>query len=145
VWSSIRSILDSNYQTYLDDYIDGKLAHTDNVEFEGCEYCRLRGRGKFKLHPDSLYLYFKDAMYIINVWGLIHNIRFLYRMFKDLRSNGYDIVIVGKSRIWHQKSTRNLYNLYDSYELYFYYTVSLIRFLFSLLCMEEVCVLSVWI
>jgi len=41
--------------------VDGNLAHTGNVEFEGCEYCRLRGRGKFKLHPDSLYLYFKDG------------------------------------------------------------------------------------
>ncbi len=36
-------------------------------------------------------------MYIINVRELIHNIRFLYRMFKDLRSNGYDILIVGKA------------------------------------------------
>ena len=45
----------------MDEYVDGKLAHTGNVEFEGCEYCRLRGRGKFKLHPGSLYLYFKDG------------------------------------------------------------------------------------
>jgi len=45
----------------MDEYVDGKLAHTGNVEFEGCEYCRLRGRGKFKIHPGSLYLYFKDG------------------------------------------------------------------------------------
>jgi len=50
-----------DFQTYLDEYVDGKLAHTGNVEFEGCEYCRLRGRGKFKIHPGSLFLYLKDG------------------------------------------------------------------------------------
>ena len=62
------------YQTYLDEYVDGEVeakeeyvvdsweeAPVGNVEFEGCEYCRLRGSGKFKLHPGSLFLYLKDG------------------------------------------------------------------------------------
>ena len=63
-----------DFQTSLDEYVDGEVeakeeyvvnseeeAPVGNVEFEGCEYCRLRGRGKFKLHPDSLFIYFKDG------------------------------------------------------------------------------------
>ena len=74
MWSGIRGALDSNYQTYLDEYMDGEVeakeehvvdsgegAPIGNVEFEGCEYCRLMGRGKFKLHPGSLFIYFKDG------------------------------------------------------------------------------------
>jgi len=107
-------------QTYLDEYMDGEVeakeeyvvdsweeAPVGNVEFEGCEYCGLRGRGKFTLHPDSLFLYFKDGRLkaiadIDHVYdkcreGLKENIRFLYRMLGDFKSRGFDAVVVGKA------------------------------------------------
>jgi len=109
-----------DYQTYLDEYMDGEVeakeeyvvdswgeAPVGNVEFEGCEYCRLRGRGKFKLHPGSLFLYFKDGRLkaitdIDHVYdkcreGLKENIIFLYRMLGDFKSMGYDVAILGKA------------------------------------------------
>ena len=82
-------------------------APVGNAEFEGCEYCRLRGRGKFKLYPGSIFLYFKDGRLrvladIDHVYhkcreGLKENIVFLYRMFKDLRSIGFDVAVVSKA------------------------------------------------
>jgi len=61
-------------QTYLDEYMDGEVktkeeyvvdseeeAPVGNVELEGCEYCRLRSRRKFTLHPGSVFIYFKDG------------------------------------------------------------------------------------
>jgi hypothetical protein len=39
-------------QTYK--YVDGKLAHTGNVEFEGCEYCRVRREGSLSSSIHSI-------------------------------------------------------------------------------------------
>jgi len=56
------------------------------------------GRGKFKLHPGSLFIYFKDGRLkaiadIDHVYhkcreGLKENIRFLYRMLEILSLGG---------------------------------------------------------
>jgi len=109
-----------DYQTYLDEYMDGEVeakeeyvvdseeeAPVGNVELEECEYCRLRGRGKFKIHPGSVFVYFKDGRLkaiadIDHVYdkcreGLKENIRFLYRMLGDFKSRGFDAVVVGKA------------------------------------------------
>jgi len=76
----------------------------------------LRGRGKFKLHPGAVYLYLKDGKIRVSAdmdyvyqncrRGLIQNIRFLYRMFNDFRSSGYDVVIVEKA---YDDSLKNMY------------------------------------
>ena len=99
--------MDGEVEAKEEYVVDSGEAPVGNVEFEGCEYCRLRGRGKFKLHPDSLYLYFKDGRLkaiadIDHVYDkcredLKENVRFLYRMLGDFKSRGFDAVVVGKA------------------------------------------------
>ena len=68
-----------------------------------CQYC---GGVTFKLHSGSVYLYVRDGklkaladMKIYNGCreGLKENIRFLYRMFNNLKSRRLDVLIVGKA------------------------------------------------
>jgi|GEM_PF-532197 len=105
-------------QTSLDRYTeDGEIvevgeecigeAPISSVEVEGCGYCRLRGEGRYKLHPGALNLYYKDGglkamadldhVYGKCREGLKENIRFLYRVLRDLKSRGFDAVVVGKA------------------------------------------------
>jgi len=72
-----------------------------------CEYCGLKGRGRYTLHAGSIFLYVKDGKQkvladIDHVYhkcreGLIDNIVFLYRMMCELKSKGYNVLVVGKS------------------------------------------------
>jgi hypothetical protein len=76
-------------------------------ESHGCEYCCLKGRGRYTLHAGSIFLYVKDGKLkaladIDHVYhkcreGLIDNIGFLYSMMCELRSKGYNVVVVGKA------------------------------------------------
>jgi hypothetical protein len=97
----------------LDEYIE------ENVEVEEetvgetdtkpskCNYCILKEMEKYIFHPGSIFLYVKDGKLkvladIDHVYykcreGLIDNIVFLYSMMCVLRSNGYNVVVVGKA------------------------------------------------
>jgi len=76
-------------------------------ESHGCEYCCLRGRGRYTLHAGSIFLYVKDGELkaladIDHVFhkcreGLRENIVFLYRMMCEFKSKGYDVLVVGKA------------------------------------------------
>ncbi|MCL7397073.1 MAG: hypothetical protein LZ167_06635, partial [Thaumarchaeota archaeon] len=76
-------------------------------ELHVCEYCCLKGRGRYTLHAGSIFLYVKDRKLkaladIDHVYykcreGLIDNIGFLYSMMCELKSKGYDVVVVGKA------------------------------------------------
>ncbi|MCL7383018.1 MAG: hypothetical protein LZ174_01800, partial [Thaumarchaeota archaeon] len=73
----------------------------------GCEYCSLKSRGRYTLHAGSIFLYVKDIKLkaladIDHVHhkcreGMINNISFLYSMMCELRSRGYDVLVVGKA------------------------------------------------
>jgi len=105
-------------QTSLDRYTeDGEIvevgeecigeAPISSVEVEGCGYCMLRDEGRYKLHPGALYLYYKDGELkaiadLDHVYGkcregLKENIRFLHGVLRDLKSRGFDAVVVGKA------------------------------------------------
>ena len=97
----------------MDEYIE------ENVEVEEetvgetdtkpskCNYCILKEMEKYIFHPGSIFLYVKDGKLkvladIYHVYykcreGLIDNIVFLYSMMCELRSNGYNVVVVGKA------------------------------------------------
>jgi len=97
----------------LDEYIE------ENVEVEEetvgetdtkpnkCNYCILKEMEKYIFHPGSIFLYVKDGKLkvladIDHVYykcreGLIDNIVFLYSMMCELRSKGYNVVVVGKA------------------------------------------------
>jgi hypothetical protein len=72
-----------------------------------CNYCVLKDVKKYILHPGSIFLYVKDGKLktladIDHVYhkcreGLIDNIVFLYRVMCELRSNGYNVLVVGKA------------------------------------------------
>jgi len=78
-----------------------------SVEAGECRYCSLMDEGRYKLHPGALNLYYKDERLkaiadLDHVYdkcreGLKENIRFLYRMMRDLKSKGFDAVVVGKA------------------------------------------------
>jgi len=67
----------------------------------------LRGSGKFKLHPGSFSLYFRDGglrvladidhVFHKCMRGLKENIVFLDGVFNYLRSRGYYVAVVGKA------------------------------------------------
>jgi hypothetical protein len=73
----------------------------------GCEYCSLKSRERYTLHAGSIFLYVKDRklMALADIdhvhhkrrEGMIDNISFLYSMMCELRSKGYDVVVVGKA------------------------------------------------
>jgi hypothetical protein len=73
-------------------------------ELHGCEYCGLKGRGRYILHAGSIFLYVKDGkmkaladidyVYYKCRDGLIDNIGFLYSMMCEFKSKGYDVVVV---------------------------------------------------
>ena len=99
-----------NSQVSLDDYVRGGEyvgeASMTSIETGKCGFCRLWGKW-FKLHPGAIYLYVRDGEIRVSAdmdyvykncrKGLRDNIRFLYRMFKDFKASGYDVVIVGKA------------------------------------------------
>jgi hypothetical protein len=72
-----------------------------------CNYCVLKNVKKYILHPGSIFLYVKDGKLkaladIDHVYhkcreGLIDNIVFLYRVMCELKSNGYNVLVVGKA------------------------------------------------
>jgi hypothetical protein len=67
----------------------------------------LKSRGRYTLHTGSIFLYIKDGELkaladIDHVYGkcsggLRENIVFLYSMMCELKSKGYDVVVVGKA------------------------------------------------
>jgi hypothetical protein len=67
----------------------------------------LKSRRRYTLHPGSISLYVKDGklkvladidhVYYKCRGGLIDNIGFLYSMMCELKSKGYDVVVVGKA------------------------------------------------
>jgi len=107
-------------QTTLDEYYTlDEHVERETVEVEDetvgepdtkpskCNYCVLKDVKKYILHPGSIFLYVKDGKLktladIDHVYhkcreGLIDNIVFLYRVMCELRSNGYNVLVVGKS------------------------------------------------
>jgi hypothetical protein len=76
----------------------------DIPEPDGCNYCSLKGKGVFLLHPGFMYLYVRDGEVRVladkSVYcksGLMENIGFLYRMFNELCSRGYSVAVVCKA------------------------------------------------
>jgi hypothetical protein len=67
----------------------------------------LKGRERYTLHAGSIFLYVRNGRLkaladIDHVFhkcreGLIDNIGFLYSMMCELKSKGYDVVVVGKA------------------------------------------------
>jgi hypothetical protein len=67
----------------------------------------LKGRGRYTLHLGSIFLYVKDGelkvladidhVYYKCREGLIDNIGLLYKMICELKSKGYNVVVVGKA------------------------------------------------
>jgi hypothetical protein len=107
-------------QTSLDEYytLDEHVEkETVEVEEEAvgepdtkpskCNYCVLKDMEKYIFHPGAVSLYVKDGKLkvladIDHVYykcreGLIDNIGFLYSMMCELKSNGYNVVVIGKA------------------------------------------------
>jgi hypothetical protein len=101
-------------QTSLDEYytLDEHREEEETVEESDtkpckCNYCILKEMKKYIFHPGSIFLYFKDGE--LRVLGdidhvyhkcresLIDNIGFLYRMMCELKSTGYNVVVVRKA------------------------------------------------
>jgi hypothetical protein len=67
----------------------------------------LKGRERYTLHAGSIFLYVRngrlkalaDIDHVFHKYreGLIDNIGFLYSMMCELKSKGYDVVVVGKA------------------------------------------------
>jgi hypothetical protein len=111
-------------------------------ESHGCEYCSLKGRGRYTLHLGSIFLYVKDGrlkaladidhVYSKCSGGLRENIVSLYRMMCELKSKGYDVVVVGKAfdddlyvyvsgrvkddKIFYKGFTLKVFNNFDNVE-----------------------------
>jgi hypothetical protein len=76
-------------------------------ELHECEYCSMKGRGRYTLHLGSIFLYVKDRkikaladighVYSKCVEGLRENIVFLYRMMYEFKSKGYNVLVVRKA------------------------------------------------
>jgi len=90
-------------QTLPDEYVDKEVEEEVeglvedsreedpiDVESDECKYCRLKSSEKFTVSADMDYVYQGCRR------GLIQNIRFLYRMFNDLKASGYDVAVVEK-------------------------------------------------
>jgi hypothetical protein len=106
-------------QTSLDEYYTLDEHVEENVEVgeetvgeadakpSKCNYCILKDVKKYIFHPGAVSLYVKDGKLkvladIDHVYhkcreGLIDNIGFLYRMMCELKSKGYNVVVVGKA------------------------------------------------
>jgi hypothetical protein len=94
---------------HLNQHLEGGdvKVKEENVEEYECNYCILKSMKKYIFHPGSISLYLKDGKlrvlaYIDHVHhkcreGLIDNIGFLYRIMCELKSTGYDVVVVGKA------------------------------------------------
>jgi hypothetical protein len=107
-----QTSLDEYYT--LDEYLERETVEVEDetvgepdTKPSKCNYCVLKNVKKYILHPGSIFLYVKDgklkALADINhVYhkcreGLIDNIVFLYRVMCELRSNGYNVLVVGKA------------------------------------------------
>jgi hypothetical protein len=107
-----QTTLDEYYT--LDEHVEGETVEVEEetvgepaTEPSKCSYCVLKDVKKYIFHPGSIFLYVKDGelkvladidhVYYKCREGLIDNIGFLYSMMCELRSKGYNVVVVGKA------------------------------------------------
>jgi len=107
-----QTSLDEYYT--LDEHLEKETVEVEEetvgepvTEASKCNYCVLKDVKKYIFHPGSIFLYVKDGKLkaladIDHVYhkcreGLIDNIGFLYKMMCELRSKGYNVVVIGKA------------------------------------------------
>jgi len=107
-----QTSLDEYYT--LDEYLEKETVEVEeetvgeaDTKPSKCNYCVLKDVKKYIFHPGAVSLYVKDGKLkvladIDHVYhkcreGLIDNICFLYRMMCELRSKGYNVVVIGKA------------------------------------------------
>jgi len=94
----------------LDEHLeeeDVKVEEESDTKPSKYNYCIPKEMKKYIFHPGSIFLYVKDGELrvlgdIDHVYhkcreGLIDNIGFLYRMMCELKSKGYNVVVIGKA------------------------------------------------
>jgi len=100
-----QTSLDEYYT--LDEHLEEETVGEPDTKPSKCNYCVLKDVKKYIFHPGSIFLYVKDGELkaladIDHVYhkcreGLIDNIGFLYNMMCELKSNGYNVVAIGKA------------------------------------------------